>query len=140
LVPDTREVVVLHGKIEVARTRRAYRVLETSHPPTFYLPRADVDITCLAAPSVTSACEWKGLCTSFDVAVAGGRLERAAWSYEQPFPEAKAIAGHVAFYADRLACFVAGERCRPQPGGYYGGWITSELVGPFKGEPNTRGA
>lgn len=137
LVPDAREVIVRHGAIEIARTRAAVRLLETSHPPTFYVPRADVDAAALVRARGGSLCEWKGACSYHDVVTAAGRLERAAWSYDRPFGEAAMIAGHVAFYADRLACFVGGERARPQAGGFYGGWITAELVGPFKGDPET---
>jgi uncharacterized protein (DUF427 family) len=139
LVPDEREVVVQWGGREIARTRAAIRLLETSHPPTFYVPRADIDISVIVRASGGSLCEWKGACSYYDVVIDGERIDRGAWSYERPFAEAAVIAGHVAFYADRLACFVGGERARPQQGGFYGGWITSELVGPFKGEPGTRG-
>ncbi len=133
LVPDAREVVVRHGDLEIARSTRTVRLLETSHPPTFYIPRADV--TALTRSGGGSFCEWKGPCTYYDVA----GIARAAWSYDEPFPEAEAIRGCVAFYATELACFVAGERVRPQPGGFYGGWITNQLVGPFKGDPGTSG-
>jgi uncharacterized protein (DUF427 family) len=143
LVPDDREVIVRlpdsAGGHELARTRAALRLLETSHPPTFYLPRGDVDLTRLRrVPGGGSLCEWKGAATYFDI-VAAPPLPRAAWSYERPFADARALAGHLAFYAHQLACFVGGERVTPQPGGFYGGWITSELVGPFKGDPSSRG-
>ncbi len=136
LVADEREVVVRLGELELARTRGALRMLETSHPPTFYLPRRDVDLSQLRRSSGGgSLCEWKGACTYYDV----GALERVAWSYEHPFAAALELSGHLAFYAHTLACFVGGERVQPQPGGFYGGWITPELVGPFKGEASTRG-
>lgn len=139
LVPDARSVVVKLGDAEIARTSSAVRMLETSHPPTFYLPRTDVVMAHLVATGRGSRCEWKGLCTYYDVLVEGQRVEGAAWSYEAPFAEATAIAGHVAFYASLLDCFVDGERARPQPVGVYGGWITSELAGPFKGGPESGG-
>jgi uncharacterized protein (DUF427 family) len=139
LVADGRAVSVRAGAVELARTPSTIRLLETSHPPTFYIPRCDVDMARLIRAPGGSLCEWKGACTYYDVVIDGERLERAAWSYEAPFADALAIAGHLAFYADRLECRVGGERARPQPGGYYGGWLTSELVGPFKGEPGTRG-
>jgi uncharacterized protein (DUF427 family) len=132
-------VVVKLGAIEVARTQRAVRMVETSHPPTFYLPRTDVVMAHLERSGRGSRCEWKGLCTYYDVIADGERIEGGAWSYEEPFAEAASIAGHLAFYASRLACFVAGEQAQPQPGGFYGGWITPELVGPFKGGPNSSG-
>lgn len=133
LVRDTREVLVRYRDVEIARSRATIRVLETSHPPTFYIPRADVRGDQLARAAGQSFCEWKGACSYYDVA----GLARAGWSYEAPFPEAEIIRGHLAFYATELECFVDGERVRPQAGGFYAGWITSELVGPFKGDPGT---
>lgn len=139
LVLDPRRVDVRCGETVVASTTRAIRVLETAHPPTFYLPRHDVRMELLVRRGRGSLCEWKGEATYFDVRVGETCLESVAWSYEQPFAEAERIAGHVSFYPGRLPCFVAGERVRPQPGDFYGGWITSEVVGPFKGEAGTTG-
>ncbi|MEZ4399195.1 MAG: DUF427 domain-containing protein [Kofleriaceae bacterium] len=139
LVPDEREVIVRLDGVELARTRGAVRLLETSHPPSFYLPRADVRLARLVPAGGGSRCEWKGACTYYDVVVGDQRVPRAAWSYLHPFDDAATIAGHVAFYPARLECLVDGERARPQPGGFYGGWITSELVGPWKGDPATSG-
>ena len=135
IVADAREVIVRRGGLEIARSRSTQRLLETSHPPTFYIPRADVRFEHLVRLGGGSLCEWKGPCTYYDVA----GVSRAAWSYEAPFPEAESIREHIAFYAHELECTVAGERVRPQSGGFYGGWITSELVGPFKGDPGTSG-
>ena len=139
LVPDPREVTVACGDTVVARTTGALRLLETAHPPTFYLPRADVDLRWLERGSGTSRCEWKGLATYYDVVMRGRRLAGVAWSYERPLVDARSITGYLAFYANALTCCVAGERAVPQPGGFYGGWITPELVGPFKGEPDSDG-
>jgi uncharacterized protein (DUF427 family) len=139
LVSDPREVVVSAFGVEIARTRGAVRVLETSHPPTFYLPRRDVRMAHLLPAGGGSRCEWKGEASYFDVVVGEHRIARPAWSYERPFDEALPIGGHLAFYAEHLDATVAGERVRPQPGGFYGGWITSELVGPFKGGPGSGG-
>lgn len=139
LAPDTREVVIRWGAAEVARTRRALRVLETSHPPTWYLPWDDVDRTLLQAAGGGSVCEWKGPARYWSLVDAGRRLDRVAWSYPQPLPGAEALADAVAFYANDLDCTVDGAPVRPQPGGFYGGWITPELVGPFKGEPGSHG-
>lgn len=138
LVAEPRRVTVKLGDTVVAMTRAALRLLETSHPPTFYVPRSDMDERCLRPVGGGSFCEWKGPASYFDV-VAGGRvLARAAWSYPVPIEdEFAALAQCVAFYATELACFVDGERVRPQAGGFYGGWITSELCGPFKGDPGT---
>jgi uncharacterized protein (DUF427 family) len=139
LVSDPREVIVRLGDVEIARTCDAIRVLETSHPPTFYLPRRDVDMTLLRRAGGGSHCEWKGEASYFDVVVGAVTHARAAWSYEHPFDEAVVLAGHLAFYANAVEAWVGGERARPQPGGFYGGWITSELVGPFKGGPGSAG-
>jgi uncharacterized protein (DUF427 family) len=139
LAADPREVVVKLDDVVVATTRRAIRVLETASPPTFYLPWADVTPGMLASAPGTSWCEWKGEARYWSLVTAPGRVERVGWSYPAPSPGFAAIREHVAFYASRLECFVAGERVRPQPGGFYGGWITGEIVGPFKGELGTSG-
>ena len=139
LVTDHREVVVALAGVDVARTTRSIRALETSHPPTFYVPREDVRMDLLVAVAGHSGCEYKGEATFFDVVVADVRACRAAWSYQTPFDDAAAIATHVAFYAGLVDATVDGARARPQEGGFYGGWITPELVGPFKGGPGTSG-
>lgn len=137
VVPDERYVVVRAGAIEVARTRRALRVLETASPPTFYLPPDDVRRELLAPARGTSWCEWKGAATYWDVVLPERRLERVAWSYEAPSVAFAALRGHLGFYPARLECLVAGVRAAPQPGRFYGGWVTPEIVGPFKGEPGS---
>jgi len=143
LVRSTRLVEVRSpdGAALLARTDRARRVLETSHPPTWYLPRADVADGVLvrsAAPATT--CEWKGRATSWDVVLeGGGRLEAAAWSYEAPTPRFADLAGAIAFAPAQVVATVDGERVRAQEGGFYGGWVTDDVVGPFKGGPGTWG-
>jgi uncharacterized protein (DUF427 family) len=133
-------VVVAAFGVVIARTTSALRVLETSHPPTFYVPRSDVEMPRLErAAGRGSRCEWKGEATYFDIVVGAERLPRVAWSYEHPFDDALVLAGHLAFYASMVDATVGGERALPQPGGFYGGWITSELVGPFKGERGSEG-
>ena len=140
LVRDSRHVVVRLGSVVVAESRRALRLLETSHPPTWYLPRLDVVDACLLRVTGGSFCEWKGQASYFDVVGEDRQIPGAAWSYEAPIDDDFAeLAGAVAFYASDLECLVDGERARPQPGGFYGGWITNDLVGPFKGEPGTGG-
>jgi uncharacterized protein (DUF427 family) len=134
-----REVSVRWDGIEIARTRRAIRLLETAHPPSFYLPWADVDRRWFEAAGGGSVCEWKGPARYWSLVRDDARLERVAWSYPEPFAGAEAIAAHVAFYAHALDCRVDGDRVLAQPGGFYGGWITRELVGPFKGERGTEG-
>ncbi len=112
-------------------------MLETSHPPTWYLPPDDIVDGVLRPGRGHSICEWKGRATYWDVVVGGRRLPRAAWSYPRPLEPYAAIADHVAFYPTELTCTVEGETVRPQAGGFYGGWITSDVSGPFKGDPGT---
>ena len=137
LVRDERVVEVRHGEHLVARTTRALRLLETASPPTFYLPVDDVEIGMLTRAPGHSRCEWKGEASYWDVGPAEDQVARAAWSYEQPFADYSVLAGHLSFYPALLLCTVAGEAVRPQPGGFYGGWVTDDVVGPFKGEPGT---
>lgn len=136
---DTREIVVRWGKTEVARTRGAVRVLETAHPPSFYLPWEDVAEDLFQAAKGSSFCEWKGPASYWSLVDGERRLPSVAWSYPQPLAGAEAIADCVALYPKALECRVDGALVTPQPGGFYGGWITPELVGPFKGEPGTEG-
>lgn len=139
LAPDCREVIVRAGDTLVARTVRATRILETASPPTFYIPIEDVVPGVLEPAAGASYCEWKGRARYWSVRAGGRVIERAAWSYPEPLPGFEAIGRSVAFYASTLECAVDGERVRPQPGGFYGGWITGDVVGPFKGEPGTLG-
>ena len=139
LVPDAREVVVHWRGQVVARTTRALRLLETAHPPTFYLPPADVDAALLQPAPGSSFCEWKGPARYWHLVDGAHTLRAVAWSYPQPLPGSEAVTGHLAFYAHDLHCTVGGAAVRPQPGGFYGGWITPELVGPFKGDPGSEG-
>ncbi len=139
LAPDAREVVVRWGSREVARTRRAIRVLETAHPPSFYLPWDDVDRDFLQPAGGASFCEWKGPAQYWDLVDGDERIAGVAWSYPRPLDGAEALGRCVAFYPARLDCTVDGAPVRAQPGGFYGGWITPELVGPFKGERGSEG-
>ena len=136
IVPDRRLVEVRAGSSLIASSVRSVRVLETASPPTFYLPPEDVDETRLVPSGRVSSCEWKGLACDLDL-VGGPRS--AGWRYDEVYPEFASIAGWYAFYPSRLECLVARERVRPQPGGYYGGWLTKEIVGPVKGEPGVDG-
>ena len=137
LVPDTREVVVRWGDVEVARTRCAVLVLETAHPPSVYLPWSDVARHLLEPAAGRSFCEWKGPAQYWTLVQDDRRLPRVAWSYPQPLAGAEALADCVSFYPAGLDCRVGGAAVTPQPGGLYGGWITPELVGPFKGGPGS---
>lgn len=135
--PDPREVLVRAGRHVVARTRRAVRVLETASPPTFYLPPDDTDSSLLEPAPDRSRCEWKGEARYWSVTAPEGTLLAVGWSYPEPFPEFASLAGYLSFYPGRLECRVDGVRALPQPGQFYGGWVTPELAGPFKGEPGS---
>ena len=140
LEPVPQRLRVVLAGVTIADTVAGFRVLETSHPPTYYLPRADILGAALVPAAGQSFCEWKGVATYFDVVAGGCHLERVAWTYERPSPNFAALAGCVAFYAGPMdACFVDDEQVTPQPGGFYGGWVTRNLVGPFKGSPGTSG-
>ncbi len=133
----------MFGGREIVRTVGAYRVLETSHPPVVFVPPGDVASGVLVeSERRPTACEWKGWARYFDVVVGERLAPAAAFSYDDPTPGFEPIAGFVSFYAgamerggegDRDGCFVDGERVVPQPGGFYSGWITREVSGPFKG-------
>ena len=131
--------VVFSGKV-IAETRRAQRVLETSHPPVYYIPPADIRMEHLAESGRRTRCEWKGQARYYSISASGKRVENAAWFYPDPTPGYEAIQDHVAFYPGRMdACYVDGEQVQAQPGDFYGGWITGDIVGPFKGGPGTVG-
>lgn len=138
---ESRRVRVELGGEVVADTARAHRVLETSHPPVYYLPFDDVAPGALIpSGGRTTYCEWKGVASYYDVEAGGRRAERAAWTYRAPLPGYEEIRDAIAFYPGRMdACFVDDERVVAQPGDFYGGWITSDVVGPFKGEPGSSG-
>lgn len=142
--PPALEPVAVRLRVEcagatVADTTNGYRVCETSHAPAYYFPPDDVEEALLIPATGGSFCEWKGMASYFDVGVGADIRPRAAWTYREPTAPFAAIAGHVAFYAARMdACWVGEEEVRPMDGDFYGGWITSSLVGPFKGAPGTR--
>ena len=131
--------VELNGTL-IADSSRSLRVLETSHPPTYYVHPDDVAWSYLhPAAARGTFCEWKGQATYWTVVTGTDRVEGGAWSYPDPTPTFAAIADHLAFYPARFECYVDDERVAPQAGGFYGGWVTSDLAGPFKGEPGTLG-
>ena len=124
----------------IVDTTRAVRVLETSHPPVYYVPPEDIIPEAVQAAGGQSWCEWKGQARYLDVVVGEARASKAAWTYPAPTTRFAALKDYVAFYADPMdACFVNDEQARPQPGGFYGGWITDNLIGPFKGAAGTSG-
>lgn len=135
-----RIVVELAGRV-VADTVRAVRVCETSHPPVYYVPREDIVPGALErAGGGGSWCEWKGAATYWDAVVDGRRTPSVGWSYEDPTPGYEALRGAVAFYPGKVdRAVVDGVEAQPQPGDFYGGWITPDVVGPFKGAPGTLG-
>lgn len=136
LASDTRRVIVRSGDLLIADSSENHRVLETAAPPTFYLPPHRVRMERLKAISRTSICEWKGV-ARYWILQAGSSMEPVAWSYPAACPPYAAISEYVSFYPGRIECFLDGERVRPQPGYFYGGWITDEIVGPWKGAPGT---
>jgi len=132
LVPQ--RVRVVFGGVAVADSTRASRVLETTHPPVYYIPREDVLEQALEASGGKGTfCEWKGSARYFDVVAGGRRAERAAWSYPDPAAGFEQLRDAVAFYCAPMdACYVGEEQATPQPGGFYGGWVTADIIGPFK--------
>ncbi|MEM8488537.1 MAG: DUF427 domain-containing protein [Bacteroidota bacterium] len=136
LVADKRLVEVRFDNILIAQTEQAYRVLETASPPTFYIPGADVVLEVLTEVRGQSFCEWKGS-ARYWILRRKPDMGPVGWDYPAPSAAFAPITGAFSFYPSRVACFVDGERVRPQPGGFYGGWITDEIAGPVKGEPGT---
>jgi uncharacterized protein (DUF427 family) len=138
--PVVERVRVVVDGVVVADTTAALRVLETSHPPTYYIPPEDVRLDLLVPGQGQSVCEWKGAATYHTLVMGDRRIEDIAWSYERPARGFEGLRGHLAFYPGRVdAAWVGDERVRPQAGGFYGGWITARVRGPFKGEPGTMG-
>lgn len=134
-----RITVTYAGQV-IASTDQAWRVLETSHPPTYYLPRAAFTDGALRPATGSSYCEWKGRATYYDLCAGDQVAPQAAWSYPLPSKDFASLRDHVALYPAAVdQCTVDGEIVLPQPGGFYGGWITSAVKGPFKGGPGTGG-
>lgn len=140
LEPVTDRIRVEFAGVTIADTVGALRVLETSHPPNYYLPHDDILEGCLIPTRQASFCEWKGTARYFDVAFGETVAPAAAWGYDHPDPAFVAITGFAAFYPALMdRCLVGDEEVEAQPGGFYGGWITANLVGPFKGGAGTQG-
>lgn len=137
--PTSARIVIEHRGVIVADTRSSIRTLETSHPPSYYIPQFDIAAGVLRRANGSSFCEWKGAAAYWDVVIGDSVLPQVGWSYASPTPGFAVLRDHVAFYAapfDR--CSVDGETVVAQPGDFYGGWITSTLAGPFKGVPGSR--
>lgn len=137
LETTAEHVIVWVGGTIVAETRRPLRVLETSHPPTYYVPRDDVEHSLLEPSGRRTWCEWKGQASYADVVVGSRRLPGACWWYDEPTATFADIAGAVAFYPEQVEASVDGEPVKGVPGGFYGSWVTSRVSGPFKGAPGT---
>lgn len=135
----SRRVQIIHQGITLLDTKAAYRTLETSHPPTYYIPQSDIAMKHLRTNSRRTMCEWKGQARYYDILVGDAVIPAAAWSYNAPTPSFAAIRDYVAFYPDPLdQCLIDGEQITPQPGQFYGGWISQYEAGPFKGIPGSQ--
>jgi uncharacterized protein (DUF427 family) len=135
-----KRVRVIFNGIVIAESSRALRILETSHPPTYYIPPEEVRREYLSITQHRSSCEFKGQASYYTLSVRGQISPDAAWFYPAPSPAFIGLKNYIAFYSNRVdACFVGDERVQAQIGDYYGGWITNEIVGPFKGGPGTMG-
>lgn len=139
LAAEPREVIIRWGALIVARSMRAIKVLETGPPPTYYIPWSDLARDLLQPAPGTSFCEWKGPARYWSLVKSRRQLPSHAWSYPRPSPGPESLAETVAFYARALAYTVGGLTATPQPGGFYGGWVTPDLAGPFKGEAGSEG-
>lgn len=139
LEPAWKHIRVEFGGMKIADSIATFRVLETSHPPVYYIPPRDVAMDLLTKAPGTSFCEWKGVAGYYSFIANGTRIDNVAWYYSKPTQSFDSIRNHVAFYPSQMdGCFVDGERVESQPGDFYGGWITSDLVGPFKGQSGSQ--
>ena len=135
------EILVRHQGQVIARSAHTWRVLETSHPPVYYIPQADIRMDLFTQdPDKQTYCEWKGHAVYWDLSLGGQVIRSVAWSYPDPVERFEKIRGYLAFYSSKVhECYVAGERVKAQRGDFYGGWITANIVGPFKGGAGTWG-
>lgn len=131
---------IVTGELTIAETNRSMRVLETSHPPVYYLPPESIRMELMRESDHGSFCEWKGHAHYYSLYLPDRVIQNAAWSYRNPTKRFESIADYLAFYPSKMDdCYVDGERVVSQPGDFYGGWITSQIVGPFKGGAGTLG-
>jgi uncharacterized protein (DUF427 family) len=138
--PSQRHVRIVHRDLVIADTRAAIRTLETSHPPNWYVPPGDVARELLRPSARRSLCEWKGEAVYWDLVLGDALLRDVAWSYPDPTPGFAMLRDHLAFYVGPLDhCTIDDEAVTPQAGSFYGGWITRDLAGPFKGVPGSMG-
>ncbi len=137
--PTNLHLVVIFDGIQISETRKAFRVLETSHPPVYYFPPEDVLLNYFYPSPRHTYCEWKGLASYYTIRTPAKEVHNAAWYYPNPALPYAVITNYIAFYPQLMdACYVEGELVKPQPGNFYGGWITSNLIGPFKGEAGSQ--
>ncbi len=140
LEETNKHIQIIFNGVIIADTHHAKRVLETSHPPSYYIPPEDIKMEYFIPSLQSSFCEWKGSAGYYTIRVSDKEIQNAAWFYPNPTPAFASLENHVAFYAHLMdACYVDGEKVQPQPGNFYGGWITSDIVGPFKGIPGSWG-
>ena len=138
--PTKRHLKIIFGGEIIAETNRAFRILETSHPPVYYFSPEDVRMEFLTENAESSFCEWKGRAGYYNLQIGQKSVKNAAWFYPQPTENFAELENYIAFYPSKMdACFVDDERVQSQEGDFYGGWITSEIVGPFKGGAGTFG-
>ena len=139
---SNKHIVVIFNGVLIAETRRAMRVLETSHPPVYYIPPEDVHMDYFSVTPRSTFCEYKGTAAYYTIRVGARTATNAAWFYPRPTAPYASLANYIAVYPSRMdACYLDGEQIQPQEGDFYGGWITKDIVGPFKGDPslNTAG-
>ncbi len=138
LEDSERRIKVVFGGVTLTYTRHARRILETSHPPVYYVPREDVRMEHLTLVEGTAFCEWKGRARYYDIETDERREPRAAWFYPDPVSAYRDLKDHIAFYPALMdTCWVDRKKVRAQAWGFYGGWITSDIVVPFKGGPGS---
>jgi uncharacterized protein (DUF427 family) len=136
----SKRIRVIFNGVVIADSTNALRVLETSHPPSYYIPQQDIKMEFFKALARKTFCEYKGTASYWTITVNGKEAVSAAWSYPSPDKGYETLKDHLAFYPSKLeACFVGEEKVNPQAGDFYGGWITSDVVGPFKGEAGSHG-
>jgi uncharacterized protein (DUF427 family) len=140
LEESQKHIQVIFNGVVIAETRQAKRVLETSHPPVYYIPPQDVKLEYFTPTSRTTFCEFKGAASYYSIRVGDKTALNAAWYYPHPTASYTELANYIAIYPGKMdACFVDGERVQAQEGDFYGGWVTSDVVGPFKGGAGTLG-
>jgi len=135
--PDIRPVTVKLGDLILAKSSDTIKIKETAGAPVFYIPKSDINMDLVEKSGRVTQCEWKGYGIHWHLKTAERLIENVGWSYEKPFPDYKRIEGYLSFYPAKAECYVGDERVQPQPGGFYGGWVTSEIVGPMKGEEDS---